>query len=153
MLHIRQQVKYAIASLLKVDMVEYESVLETRLQSSRQIWPYLLVYSTGDTVESVAATDPNIYLRQINITVVGMLRINNDNLEIEQIMDAFCLEVESKLISSNLRALVPQFESFSMVSTNLDIIVTEDDAIDHAEATMNFVVTCANSETSPSVLI
>jgi hypothetical protein len=151
LISIRRQILDAFAASL-AKATNWGLVHTTRIQNVRQVWPYLMVYSTGDAIEQIVATDPNIYLRSVDVVVVGMLRLS-DWSETEERMDALSLEVEQRITSEAIRALVPQIQSMELVSTALDIVITEDDAIDHAEVTVNFRVVCANSENDPSVLI
>jgi hypothetical protein len=154
MSHIRQQVREAIAAVLAASSVSWRSVIESRVASTRQIWPYVMVFSTGDSLEVISVNDPTIYSRTINIAIVGMLRIaNTDTITIEDKMDVMALEVETKLTNAAIRAVLPGIESLAITSTSLDLIVTDDDAIDHAEVTITCEVICANAENAPSTIL
>lgn len=155
MSHIRAQVKDALATILGTSPTTWGRVYKTRVQSTRQVWPYLMLYSAGDTTEILSVDDPIIYQRNVSIVIVGMLRMpsNSDKQTIEDKMDALSLEVETKLTSAAVRSALTGIESLSMESTALDLIVTDDDVIDHAEVTMKWNVVCANSENSPSTII
>lgn len=155
MIHVRQQIRENIATILLESPIKWITVQKTRIQSQRQIWPYLMVFSTGDTDEKVSVDEPCIYQRTIPIIIIGMLKMpgNGDTQTIEDKMDDLSFEVESKLTNEKLKALVPQVQMLSLVSTALEVIVTEDDVIDHAEVTMNWQVVCFNSEADPSTLI
>ena len=153
--HIRQQVREAVATVLSATPTAWNIVVESRVQSTRQIWPYLMVYSDGDTAEAISIDDPVIYERTCRIVIVGMLRMPSAG-EVETIedrMDELSLEIETKLTNSALRAQLAKIQSLTMNSTTLEVIVTDDDIIDHAEVTMTYDVVCANAENAPSTLI
>jgi hypothetical protein len=149
---IRKQVTSAMASLLTPKASTWQSVLQSRIQSSRQLWPYVMIYSSGDIVEDLVTDDPALYLRAVDVSVIGMIRVT-DPLSIEDDMDAISVEIESRLINSSMRSLIPNFESMSLVSTTLEVIITDDDQIDHAEVLVTYRVVATSSENDPATLI
>ena len=100
MSHARQQVREAVATLLKVSPVTWGLVFETRIPPSRAVMPYLLVFSDGEAVDSLTVNMAGIYFRDLSLAVAGRLRLpgNNDTETIEDRMDALAAEVESRLM-------------------------------------------------------
>ena len=152
--HARQQIREAVATLLKVSPVTWGPVFETRIPSARAVLPYLMVFSDGEAVDSISATSA-IYLRDLNLVVAGRLRLpgNNDTETVEDKMDALAAEVETKLGFSSLQATIAQLKSIRLTSTEMSVIVNEDDAPQYAEVTLNFVAQYATAESAPTTLI
>ena len=155
MSHARQQVREAVATLLKVSPVTWGPVFETRIPSSRAVLPYLLVFSDGESVEAISVNSPGVYLRDLNVIVAGRLRLpgNNDTETVEDKMDALASEVETKLSFSAMVATLSQLKSIRLASTEMSVIVNEDDAPQYAEVTLAFVAQYATAEAAPTTLI
>ncbi len=155
--HIRKQVRDAVATILDTGTPTnwVKPVEKTRIPSPRQKWPFLMVYSTGEGDEAISPLNPAIYLRTIGISVVGMLRLpgSGDTISIEDKMDALALEVESKLTFNALESTLSGVQTLLMQGTELDVVVSEDGAIDHAEVIINFEITCASAEDAPATIL
>lgn len=155
MSHCRQQAREAIATLLNVSPARWTRAYETRIPSSRQVWPYLMVYAVGDTANKETIGVTGIYSRDVTLNVVGMLRLpgSGDTQTIEDKMDALASAVETKLTYSALTTALSGVETISLESTSLDVVVTEEGEIDHAEVTMLYRVTYSHNEGSPDTFI
>lgn len=160
MSHIRTQIKNAVAQILATTPTAWSSVMKSRISTKRQEkWPYLMVFTTNEADEVISVNDPAVYLRTISLAVIGMLKMpgTGDTVTIEDKMDALALEVETKLTNATLKALVNKVQSLSLVSTTLEVVVSEnaagDETVDHAEVVMSFEIVGATSEDNPSVLI
>lgn len=156
MSHIRTQIKDAIATILDAGThASWYITNKTRITPKRQNWPFLMVYSTGDNCEVLSVLNPTIYRRTVNITIVGMIRLsgNGDTETVENTIDTMALDIETRMTNTALRAVIPAYESMALISTSSEVVVTEDDVIDHAELTMVYEVVCATDESSPAVLI
>lgn len=150
MSHARQTLREAIASLLASSPSTWSQVIESRIPSSRTIWPYLMVYAAQESAEKISVESPCIYLRTVEILVVGMLRLpgSGDTQTIEDKMDAMAEEIETKLTNTTLRAVsgVLQIESLSLTTTTMDVVVDEEQAPDHAEVQLSFDVAYVTTE-------
>ena len=153
--HARQQIREAVATLLKVSPVTWGPVFETRVPSSRAILPYLLVFSDGESVDSISVNSPGICLRDLNIVVAGRLKLpgNNDTETVEDRMDALASEVETKLAFSALLATLTQLKSFRLASTEMVVVIDDQDSPQYAEVTLAFVARYATAEAAPTTLI
>lgn len=154
MSHARQTIREAIATLLRNTPTNWGSVLETRLQSTRQEWPYVMVFADSETSNAMTVHAPTVYSRSLTIFVVGMLRLpgTGDVQTVEDLMDDLAVEVETKLTSTTLRAIVSKVEAVELVATKMDVIL-EVDGIDHAEVHMTWRVQYATAEGAASTLI
>lgn len=155
--HARQAIREAIAKVLSTSPVAWTQVVESRISSPRQIWPYLMVFAESDIAGKISVNLPCIYRRSLSITVVGMLRLpgSGDHSTIEDRMDALAAEVETKLTNTTLRAVtgMTQIESLTLTSTQMDVAIDEDNSIDHAEVQMSFDVAYAVAEGAPAVIL
>lgn len=152
-MHGRKQIRDAVAALLNVSPVNWQLVTPSRIASSRQVWPYVMVFSDGETSESITVNEPYVSLRSLSIAVVGFLRLpgTGDTQSVEDRMDALAEEVETKLKSSALRAVVA-VKSCSLISTVMDVFL-EEESIDHAEIKMVYEVVYTTLDGFPEVLI
>lgn len=157
MSHVRQTVREAVATLLNASThTRWTRAYETRIPTSRQQqWDYILVYPAAEGAQAELIHSPNVYTREMTLNVVGMLRLpgNGDTHTIEDKMDAMSVDIETRLTYAALVAAVPGVESFYMESTSMDVIVTEDGAVDHAELSMVWKVTYSTAEGAPSTFI
>ena len=56
-MHARKQVRDAVATLLNASPVNWQLVTPSRIASSRQVWPYLMVFADGETSEPITVTE------------------------------------------------------------------------------------------------
>ena len=154
MTHARQQIREAVARLLAANPIAWKSVTESRIASTRQIWPYLMVFAESDFAEQSTVNDPCIYSREVTISVAGMLKLpgTGDTYTIEDRMDECAAEIETKLTQSALRAELSQVQTLALVSTSMEVIL-EDDGIDHAEVILQWRIGYSTEEGSPETLI
>jgi len=155
MTHARQTIREAAAVLLKASPIKWVSVFETRIPTSRAVLPYLLIFSDGESVENVGQNLAGVYLRSVNITVAGRLRLpgNNDTQTIEDSMDALAEEVETKLTFTTLQASVAALQSLMLNSTEMSVVINEDDAPQYAEVTLSYTARYVTAEGAPGTLI
>lgn len=155
MSHTRQQIREAVATLLNTSATLWARAYETRIPSSRQVWPYLMVYAVNEAATAELIHSPNVYTRDLTIHVVGMLRLpcSGDTETIEDKMDAIASSVETKLTFATLKAALSGVESLVLESTSMDVVVTEEGAIDHAELTMVWRAGYSTAEGSPDTFI
>lgn len=149
MTHARQQIREAVARLLARNPVAWASVTESRIASTRQIWPYLMVFAEGELVEQSTVNDPCIYDRTVTINVAGMLKLpgTGDTYTIEDRMDECAAEIETKLTQSALRDEV-QIGNLALINTSMEVIL-EEDGIDHAEVILSYQISYTTQEGSP----
>jgi hypothetical protein len=154
MTHARQQIREAVATILSGQPIAWQSVTETRIASTRQIWPYLMVFAESDQSNPTTVSDPCVYGRELTLTVAGMLRLpgTGDTYTIEDKMDAVAAEIETKLTQSALRAEVPQVQSLSLASTSLEV-VEEDEGIYHGEVITSWRIGYSTLEGVPETLL
>lgn len=155
MTHARQQVREAVATLLKATPSTWGQVFETRIPSTRAVLPYLMVFSDGESAEPISPNSAGIYLRDLNIVVAGRLRLpgNNDTETVEDRMDALADEVETKLTFAALLAALAQIKGLHLASTEMSVVTDEQGAAQYAEVTLAFVARYATAEGSPATLI
>jgi|SRR3990170_3310220 len=154
MAHARKTIRSAIAAILNTSPVTWSAVTESRIESQRQIWPYLMVFAESEVSDIAAVNNPSIYSRTVNITVAGMLRLpgTSDTYTVEDKMDTMAAEIETKLTQTIMRAIVSAVQSIHLVSTAMNVII-EEDGIDHAELNMTWRVTYWIAEGLPEVFI
>jgi len=150
MTHARQQIREAVAKLLAASPVAWSSVTKSRIASTQQKWPYLMVFAESEQSDQSTVNDPCVYSREVTITVAGMLRLpgTGDTQTIEDKMDAVAAEIESKLTQSALRGIVPMIETLTLAGTGMEVI-PEDDGIDHAEVILSWRISYATEEGLP----
>lgn len=153
MSHGRKIIRSAIATILRMSPVAWSSVQETRIESPRQIWPYVMVFAESESSELETIGQVGIYERTALITVVGLLRLpgTGDTISIEDKMDVMAVEIETKLTRSTLGAVI-RVGTLSLIATKMDVII-EEDGIDHAELNMTWSVTYSTAEGASEVLI
>jgi hypothetical protein len=153
--HARQQIREAVATLLKATPVTWGAVFETRLPTSRAVMPFLMVFSDGESSEAVSDNNPGIYQRDLSLIIAGRLRLpgNNDTETVEDRMDALAAEVETKLTFTALLATLTQLKALRLVSTEMVVVTSDDGAPQHAEVTLAFVAQYFTQEGTPSTLM
>ena len=153
MIHARQKIREAVARLLARNPVAWKSVTESRIASTMQTWPYLMVFADNELSEQIDVTDPGTYDRTVTINVVGMLRLpgTGDTYTIEDRMDECAAEIETKLTQSAMRDEV-QIGTAALTSTGMEVII-EEDGIDHAEVILSYQIGYTTQEGSPGSFI
>jgi hypothetical protein len=152
-MHARKQVRDAVATLLNASPVNWQLVTPSRIASSRQVWPYLMVFADGETSEPITVTEPMVSQRSLSVAVVGMMRLpgTGDTQTVEDRMDALAEEVETKLTTAAVRGLVA-INSCSLVSTVMDVFI-EEESVDHAEIKLVYNIVYTTLDGAPSALI
>lgn len=152
-MHARKQVRDAVATLLNASPVNLQLVTPSRIASSRQVWPYLMVFADGETSEPITVTEPMVSQRSLSVAVVGMMRLpgTGDTQTVEDRMDALAEEVETKLTTAAVRGLVA-INSCSLVSTVMDVFI-EEESVDHAEIKLVYNIVYTTLDGAPSALI
>ena len=160
-MHARQTIREAIATVLAAATpTNWGKVFETRLVTSRQVMPFLIVYASDETATSLLIHPSSIYDRMLTINIVGMLKMpgTGDGTSmtetIEDRMDAMSAEIETKLTNTSLQAIVAKAKALQLQSTAMEVVVNETDgSISHAELTQTWVVSYDTVEGAPEVLI
>ena len=154
MSHARKTIRSAIATILKVSPDTWSSVAESRIQSTRQIWPYLMVFAESESSSGATMNNPMVYEKEVILSIVGLLRLpgTGDTQTIEDKMDAMAAEIETKLTQTTLRAAVPRVQDLTLVVTKMDVIL-EEDGVDHAELNQTWKVSYSTMEGLPEALI
>lgn len=152
--HARQTIREAVATILSVTPSNWVSVLQTRIATSRQIWPFIQVFVTDETSTQLLIHQTGLYDRFLSISVVGMLKMpgtggDSDKETIEDRMDALCLEVETKMTRSALGAIVANAKTLSLTSTMMEIALDEADQVSHGVVTLVYEVSYNTVEGSP----
>lgn len=152
-MHARKQIRDAVATLLNASPVNWQLVTPSRIASSRQVWPYLMVFADGETSEPITVTEPMVSQRSLSVAVVGMMRLpgTGDTQTVEDRMDALAEEVETKLTTAAVRGLVA-INSCSLVSTVMDVFI-EEESVDHAEIKLVYNIVYTTLDGAPSALI
>lgn len=154
MAHTRQTIREAVATILKATPTNWAVVSESRIQSPRQIWPYLMVFAESEDSDNSVVNMGGIYSRNLIVSVVGLLRLpgTGDTQTIEDRMDTMAAEIETKLTRTALAATVPAVKGLSLIASRMDVIL-EEDGIDHAELNLTWRVNYYTAEGSPETLI
>jgi hypothetical protein len=157
MTHALQTTREGVVTLLNNGThTKWTRAYANRIPTQRQQqWDFLMVYTSEESVNAELIHSPNIYTRELSINVIGMLRLpgNGDTQTIEDKMDAMSEDIETRLTYAALVAVVPGVESFYLESTNMDVIVSEEGAVDHAELSMVWRATYSTAEGSPGTFI
>lgn len=153
MSHAREQIIDAVVVLLRQSPVNWQLVTPSRIASVRQIWPYLMVFSDGETSAPITVTQPMVSQRSLSVTVAGQLRLpgTGDTQTVEERMDILAEEVEIKLTAAAVRGLVA-INSCSLASTVMDVFI-EEESVDRAEIKMVYNIVYTTLDGQPSTLI
>ncbi len=159
-MHARQTIREAIATILATAPTNWSSVLQTRIATTRQVWPFLMVYAVEESAEQLLIHPTGIYDRTATIHIVGMLKMpgtgdGSGNMEtVEDRMDALSSEVETKLTNATLKASVSKTQLLALQSTSMEIVINDEDgSISHAAVTQVWSVAYSTSEGAPETLI
>lgn len=162
-MHARQTIREAIATILATTPTNWQKVLQTRISTTLQVWPYLKVYAVDEQSSRDLIHQVGNYDRAATIHVVGMLKIpgtgdGSGNMEtVEDRMDDLSAEAETKLTFTALKAVVAKVETLALQSTSMEIVTIEYDdgsnSISHAEVTQVWSVTYSTKEGLPETLI
>lgn len=158
-MHARQTVREAIATLLAATPSNWGMVLQTRLVTPRQVWPFLMVYVTEEAVDSLLIHPASIYDRTAQVNVVGMLKMpgmgngSGDSETVEDRMDAMAAEIETKLTTATLTAAQPKVKTIALQTSGMEIVVNDEDGtVSHAVLTQVWQVSYVTAEGSPETL-
>ena len=126
MSHVRKQIRVAAETILSLSMVNYKHVFMSRIERSRDVMPYLLVYTPTELMTPKIIHPVPFYDRGILLIVQGKCRMTNDNLTFEDTMDEIATEIESKLTTSAMNSeLSNKIKSIVLQTTDSEIV--EDD--------------------------
>lgn len=158
MTHPQQQIRDAVATILKRNPVNWKEVFQTRVDSKRQVWPYLKVYFPDEDAEPSTVNDPCVYSNSPVLIVAAMLLLSGTGdahtQSIEDKMDDVDAEIKTKLTQSALREIVPKVHSFSYFRTEKDVVYEDfEGGVDHAVVITLWRVSYATLEGSPGSLI
>ena len=160
MAHARQTIREAVATILATTPTNWGKVFETRIVTSRQVMPFLIVYASDEACSSMLMHPTSIYDRVITLQITAMLKMpgTGDGTgmteTVEDRMDTVAAEIETKLTRTTLTAIVSKVKTLDLQSTSMDVVVNESDgSISHAELNQTWQVTYDTAEGSPEVLI
>ena len=155
MTHARQTIRANIKEILLAGKhPQWGTVVDDRVPLDRTAWPYLMVYTDSD------AGDPNVsrpaaQIRDLTIIITGMVRLSGtgEKHTVEAKMDAIAEAVEERLTFDAVLALNSGVKEVTLLSTDLEVVETEDQKVDHAEVTMTWRFIYATLEGQPSIFI
>lgn len=156
MTHARGQIRGAVAAILSRNPVAWGQVFKSRVDSKRQVWPYLKVYFASEDADPSTVTDPCIYDNRPVLTVEGMLLLpgTGDTQSIEDKMEAVDAEIKTKLTQSALRQLIPQVQSFAYFNATFDVVYEDfEGGVDHAEVITSWRIGYSTLEGFPATLL
>lgn len=151
-MHARQKIREAVATVLSRSPVAWKKVTQTRIPSTQQIWPYLMVFAESEPIIGSTVNNPAALERELILTVAGMIKMPTDTSIIEDKMDECAEEIEQKLTQSALRAELQQVKSIMLINTSMEV-VQEEDGIDHGEVITSWRIGYSTQEGSPDTLI
>lgn len=160
MAHARQTIREAVATVLAATPTNWGKVFETRLVPNRQVMPFLIVYASDETSAAMMIHPSNIYDRVLTVNVVAMLKMpgtgdgSSMTETVEDRMDVVAAEIETKLTTTALGAIVSKAKTLELKSTAMEVVVNETDgSISHAELTQTWAITYNTVEGAPETLI
>jgi hypothetical protein len=105
-------------------------------------------------VEAMTVQSPSPLARELTLHVVGMQKMpgNSDTISVEDAMDEMASAIEDAMTSEALRESLPN-SRLTLGTTEMHVMVTDDDKIDHAEVTMTYTVNYYTMEGDSSVFI
>ena len=153
MSHARKQIRTAFKEILKGGR-NWKTVLETRIIPTRQVMPFLMVFSDSEPTIGLNVQNPNIYERDLSISVAAVVKIGNDTTTLEDQMDVIAIEIEEKLTTTALVAKIPNKSiSLTLDNQSYTVVVDVDDNIDYAEVLINWTVKYFTQEGQPETLL
>jgi hypothetical protein len=154
--HSRTQIRQAIAGILKqeTDPSGWALVHQSRVDYSRNVWPYLKVYTDRDDSARISLHSPHVQERSLSVVVVGLVRVPAGETEtVEDKMDHLAKLIESNLTDEAVHEALPLVKSLDLISSQMDLIMTTEEAISHAELTMIYKCRYMTLEGMPEDLI
>lgn len=152
MAHVRQQIREAAETILNATPTNWSRVFLSRISPQRDLPPHLLVYVSAESSEADDIHVNHLQMREVTLTVRGRHRIVDGEL-IEEKLDAIASEVETKLKTTAVRALIPGVQSFVLTSTSFDELVDDEYERSYAEVTMTFRVRIFTTEGVPATFV
>ena len=151
MAHPRQQIREAVGVILSASPTNWKTCEETRIAPRRAIMPYLSAYCDVETLTPLSIHSPVVYQRDVNLTVVGNVRLAQDAEQFEDDLDNVQQEIEQTLTLTALQSQVSGVKSLILESSDTEI-VDDDDKI-YAAVTLTFTVRVNTLEGVPETLI
>ena len=154
MTHARQQIREAVESILSSHSIGWKSVLLTRIPPTRQIWPYVMVYTPSDEPVSETPFAPSVHVFNCDLVIDARLRLpgTGDTSEIEERLDAVGFEIQEKVTFQSLFSHVSGIKSLSAPRTVTEVLTGEDD-IDYGQIVLSYTVGYSTLEGSPGSLL
>jgi len=149
MSHARDQVIDAMVALLSVTPANWDLVKKQRIESTRIIKTYLMVYFESEEVERLTIHTATLYRRVIGVNVEAPIRIA-DPEDLETTIGAVAAEIEQKLTNAAMLAQLPAMKDFSLVHST---VLLDEDQTSYAKLSITWAVTVMTAEGSPSTLI
>lgn len=152
--HSRTQIREAVAGILKQETGLWAHVYESRIDYPRAIWPYLKIYADRDDNTRISVHSPHTQEHALSLNIVGLLKIPTGETEtVEDQMDAIAALIEQTLTEKQLFGTLPLIKQLTLQSTQMDVILSTDDTISHAEVTTNWMIKYMTLEGVPETLI
>lgn len=152
--HARTLIRETVAGILKQETALWAHVYESRIDYPRAVWPYLKVYADRDDNTRLTVHSPHAQEHALSLNIVGLLKISAGETEtIEDQMDAMSALIEQTLTEEQLHGTLPLVKELTLQSTQMDVILSTDDTISHAEVSTNWLIKYMTLEGVPETLL
>ena len=148
-MHVKQQIREAVGTILEAAPTNWKTVKETRLPSDRDIFPYLMAYCESEVLDPLYIHSPIEYMRDIGLVIKGHALLSNDTESFEDSLDNILEEIEQTLTEPSLKAQLSGVQSLILNSTDSEI--TDDDDRTYATVTVNYTVRVNTTEGTPTI--
>lgn len=153
-MHSRTLIREAVAGILKQETGLWAHVYESRIDYPRAAWPYLKIYADRDDNTRLSVDSPHTQEHALSLNIVGLLKIPAGETEtIEDQMDAMAALIEQTLTEEQLHGTLPLVKELTLQSTQMDVILSTEDTISHAEVTTNWLIKYMTLEGVPETLL
>jgi hypothetical protein len=152
--HARTLIRTTVAGILKQETGLWAHVYESRIDYPRAVWPYLKIYADRDDNTRLTVHSPHTQEHALSLNIVGLLRIPAGETEsIEDQMDAMSALIEQTLTEAQLKGTLEGVKELTLQSAQMDVILSTDDTISHAEVTTNWLIKYMTLEGQPETLV
>lgn len=154
MSHARQQVRDAIVTLLNTSPTNYNRAYNTRIPPMQQVWPYLLVWNETESIPQMTIHPAGLQMRELSLTIEARLQLQQRETEtLEARMDTVAAEIETKLTSATIQTALAAVDGITLVDTQMQLAVDENDVPSYGYITMNYTLSYATNEGTPGTLV
>lgn len=153
-MHSRTLIREAVAGILKQETGLWAHVYESRIDYPRAVWPYLKIYADRDDNTRLSVHSPHTQEHALSLNIVGLLKIPAGETEtIEDQMDAMAALIEQTLTEAQLHGTLPLVKELTLQSSQMDVVLSTDDTISHAEVSTNWLIKYMTLEGVPETLL